>query len=35
MEKDVDYVILNGEVMIVDEFIGRVMDGRRYIDGFY
>ncbi|HFQ7766564.1 TPA: preprotein translocase subunit SecA [Clostridioides difficile] len=35
MEKDVDYVISNGEVMIVDEFTGRVMDGRRYTDGLH
>ncbi|OJT77175.1 preprotein translocase subunit SecA, partial [Clostridioides difficile] len=33
--KDVDYVISNGEVMIVDEFTGRVMDGRRYTDGLH
>ncbi|HIF5066744.1 TPA: preprotein translocase subunit SecA, partial [Clostridioides difficile] len=35
MEKDVDYVIFKGEVMIVDEFTGRVMDGRRYTDGLH
>lgn len=35
MEKDVDYVISKGEVMIVDEFTGRVMDGRRYTDGLH
>lgn len=35
MEKDVDYVISNGEVMIVDEFTGRVMDGRRFTDGLH
>ncbi|EGT5472826.1 TPA: preprotein translocase subunit SecA [Clostridioides difficile] len=35
MEKDVDYVISNREVMIVDEFTGRVMDGRRYTDGLH
>ncbi|CZR80878.1 preprotein translocase subunit SecA [Clostridioides difficile] len=35
MEKDVDYVISNGEVIIVDEFTGRVMDGRRYTDGLH
>ncbi|MER0280664.1 preprotein translocase subunit SecA [Clostridioides difficile] len=35
MEKDVDYVISEGEVMIVDEFTGRVMDGRRYTDGLH
>ncbi|MBY1751620.1 preprotein translocase subunit SecA, partial [Clostridioides difficile] len=35
MEKDVDYVVVNQEVMIVDEFTGRVMDGRRYTDGLH
>lgn len=35
MEKDVDYVVADGEVMIVDEFTGRVMDGRRYTDGLH
>ncbi|MBQ2645058.1 DEAD/DEAH box helicase, partial [bacterium] len=32
---DIDYVIKNGEVMIVDEFTGRLMDGRRWSDGLH
>ena len=32
-ERDVDYLIKNGEVMIVDEFTGRVLEGRRYSEG--
>ncbi|MCX6090972.1 MAG: preprotein translocase subunit SecA [Candidatus Atribacteria bacterium] len=34
-KKDVDYVIRNGEVIIVDEFTGRLMEGRRYGDGLH
>ncbi len=34
-EKDVDYVVQNGEVMIVDEHTGRLMPGRRYSDGLH
>jgi len=34
-EKDVDYVVQDGKVMIVDEFTGRVMHGRRYSDGLH
>jgi preprotein translocase subunit SecA len=34
-EKDVDYVISEGKVMIVDEFTGRIMHGRRYSDGLH
>jgi preprotein translocase subunit SecA len=34
-EKDVDYVIKEGEVVIVDEFTGRLSDGRRYSDGLH
>ena len=34
-KKDVDYVIKNGEVIIVDEFTGRLMFGRRYSDGLH
>tara|TARA_Y100001970_G_scaffold120103_1_gene148914 strand:- start:3605 stop:6649 length:3045 start_codon:yes stop_codon:yes gene_type:complete len=34
-EKDVDYVIQNSKVMIVDEFTGRVLPGRRYSDGLH
>lgn len=33
MKKDRDYVVQNGEVLIVDEFTGRIMHGRRYSDG--
>ncbi|MDR2523917.1 MAG: preprotein translocase subunit SecA [Synergistaceae bacterium] len=33
--RDVDYVITNGEVIIVDEFTGRPMVGRRYSDGLH
>ena len=32
-KKDVDYVVRNGQVLIVDEFTGRLMPGRRYSDG--
>jgi len=35
MKKDVDYVIKDGEVIIVDEFTGRLMYGRRYSDGLH
>lgn len=34
-KKDVDYVIKNGEVIIVDEFTGRLMEGRRYSEGLH
>ncbi len=34
-EKDVEYVIQNGKVMIVDEFTGRVLEGRRYSEGLH
>lgn len=34
-EKDVDYVIQDGKVIIVDEFTGRLMPGRRYSDGLH
>ena len=34
-EKDRDYVVQNGEVVIVDEFTGRLMTGRRYSDGLH
>ncbi len=33
--RDVDYVVQNGEVVIVDEFTGRLMEGRRYSDGLH
>ena len=35
MKKDKDYMVREGEVLIVDEFTGRVMDGRRYSDGLH
>lgn len=35
MHKDKDYVVKNGEVIIVDEFTGRMMPGRRYNDGLH
>lgn len=35
MTKDIDYVVNNGEVIIVDEFTGRIMQGRRYSDGLH
>ncbi|MFH0886532.1 MAG: preprotein translocase subunit SecA [bacterium] len=34
-QKDVDYVVKDGEVIIVDEFTGRLMVGRRYSDGLH
>ncbi len=34
-KNDVDYVVRNGEVIIVDEFTGRLMEGRRYSDGLH
>src|SRR5699024_7719901 len=33
MQRDTDYVIDEGEVVIVDQFTGRLMKGRRYSDG--
>jgi preprotein translocase subunit SecA len=35
MKRDRDYVVKNGEVIIVDEFTGRLMYGRRYSDGLH
>ena len=35
MKMDKDYIVRDGEVMIVDEFTGRVMEGRRYSDGLH
>ena len=35
MERDKDYVVKDGEVIIVDEFTGRLMYGRRYSDGLH
>lgn len=34
-QRDVDYIVKNGEVVIVDEFTGRTMEGRRYSDGLH
>ncbi len=34
-KKDVDYVVKDGEVLIVDEFTGRLMQGRRYSEGLH
>ena len=33
--KDKDYIVLNGEVVIIDEFTGRMMPGRRYSEGLH
>lgn len=35
MLKDIDYMVSNGEVLIVDQFTGRAMEGRRYSDGLH
>ena len=35
MKKDKDYIVKDGEVLIVDEFTGRIMEGRRYSDGLH
>jgi len=35
MHRDVNYIVKDGEVLIVDEFTGRVMPGRRYSDGLH
>ena len=35
MKRDVDYVVKDGQVIIVDEFTGRLMVGRRYSDGLH
>jgi preprotein translocase subunit SecA len=34
-KKDVDYIIKNGKAIIIDEFTGRMMEGRRYSDGLH
>jgi len=34
-EKDVDYVVQEGKVLIVDEFTGRILAGRRYSEGLH
>ena len=35
MKKDIDYVVKDGEIIIVDEFTGRLMFGRRYSEGLH
>lgn len=35
MRKDTDYVVKDGQVLIVDEFTGRIMEGRRFNDGLH
>ncbi|MFV0559322.1 MAG: preprotein translocase subunit SecA [Enterococcus sp.] len=35
MLRDIDYVVQDGKVLIVDQFTGRIMDGRRYSDGLH
>jgi preprotein translocase subunit SecA len=34
-KRDIDYVVQNGQVLIVDEFTGRLMEGRRFSDGLH
>ena len=34
-QRDVDYIVKNNEVVIIDEFTGRMMEGRRYSDGLH
>ncbi|MBQ9271471.1 MAG: preprotein translocase subunit SecA [Alphaproteobacteria bacterium] len=34
-QRDVDYIVKDGKVVIVDEFTGRIMEGRRYSDGLH
>lgn len=34
-KRDVDYIVKDGKVIIIDEFTGRMMDGRRYSDGLH
>ena len=35
MQRDIDYVVKDGHVLIVDSFTGRIMNGRRYSDGLH
>lgn len=35
MKKDIDYIVKDGEVLIIDEFTGRIMYGRRYSNGLH
>lgn len=34
-KRDVDYIVKDGKIIIIDEFTGRMMDGRRYSDGLH
>ncbi len=34
-ERDIEYVVQDGKILIVDEFTGRILDGRRYSDGLH
>ena len=34
-QKDRDYIVKNGKVVLIDEFTGRMMDGRRFSDGLH
>ncbi len=34
-DRDVDYIVKDGKIMIIDEFTGRMMEGRRYSDGLH
>lgn len=34
-QRDVDYIVMKGEVVLIDEFTGRMMEGRRYSDGLH
>ena len=34
-QRDVDYIVRNGQVVIIDDFTGRMMEGRRYSDGLH
>jgi preprotein translocase subunit SecA len=35
MKRDIDYIVKDGEILIVDEFTGRIMQGRRYSEGLH
>ena len=35
MKRDINYIVKNDEILIVDEFTGRIMEGRRYSDGLH
>ncbi|KAK0338785.1 hypothetical protein LTR94_037154, partial [Friedmanniomyces endolithicus] len=34
-KRDTDYIVKDGKVVIIDEFTGRMMDGRRWSDGLH